>query len=151
MLASRRPLRDYENYEGEFGYSEDDYECSDEDKPQFVRELEYRPDITRAVDAMLDEKQKNEDLKQQLRSLELKLTVSEKRAEDNAKALKASEDAQKTQATNFAKDKQNMQKQFEEVLKRLSQLEKKEKKGDISSQATTSKARPEASPMETEL
>ena len=142
--ASRRPLRDYENYEGEFGYSEDDYECSDEDKPQFVRELEYRPDITRAVDAMLDEKQKNEDLKQQL-------LVSEKRAEDNAKALKASEDAQKTQATNFAKDKQNMQKQFDEVLKRLSQLEKKEKKGDISSQATTSKARPEASPMETDF
>lgn len=45
--------------------------------------------------------------------LQQKLTVSEKRAEGIAKALKVSEDAQKTQATNFAKDKQTMQKQLD--------------------------------------
>jgi hypothetical protein len=128
---------------GENGCFDEDCEDSDEDDQQFARQLGYSPNINRAVDAMLDMKEKNEELKQ-------KLTVSEKRAEVAAQALKASQDAQKTQAANFAKDKQNMQKQLDEVLKRLSDLEKKEKKGDKSSQATTSKARPEASPMETD-
>ena len=40
---------------------------------QFARQLGYSPNINRAVDAMLDMKEKNEELKQ-------KLTVSEKRA-----------------------------------------------------------------------
>jgi hypothetical protein len=96
-----------------------------------------------AIETIVDQKQTIEELTQ-------KLTETEKRAEIAAKALKASQDAQKTLAANFEQDKQKTQKLLNELQKRIEHMEKKEKKGPSLVQPTTSKASPKASPMETQ-
>lgn len=137
-------------------FSEDacaDWDTDEEDnsdEEQIAREIDYsRTSFTANIDTIIDQKQTIDNLQKQLSSVQQQLTVSEKRAEIAHKALIASQEANKTMAANFAKDKQNTQKQFSGMQKRLEQLEKQGLKGNASSsQVTTSKASPKASQMD---